>query len=96
MRCWVVVVTHQTIDLHLAEPGWEWDSVLKSSEVVGEEARFLLADRMGMSEHVHLDFRHLPVRRGPAGRHEPVWDGEVGQRLQLGRLEGGRGLVHLV
>lgn len=40
-------------DLHLAEPGWEWDSVLKSSEVVGEEARFLLADRMEMSEHVH-------------------------------------------
>ena len=42
-------------DLHLAEPGWEWDSVLKSSEVVGEEARFLLADRMEMSEHVHQD-----------------------------------------
>ena len=29
-------------ELHLAEPGWECDSVLKSSEVVGEEARFLL------------------------------------------------------
>ena len=83
-------------ELHLAEPGWECDSVLKSSEVVGEEARFLLADRMEMSEHVHLDSRPLPVRRGPAGRHEPVWDGEVGQRLQLGRLEGSRGLVHLV
>ena len=26
---------------------------MKSSEVVGEEARFLLADRMEMSEHVH-------------------------------------------
>ena len=83
-------------ELHLAEPGWECDSVLKSSEVVGEEARFLLADRMEMSEHVHQYFRPLPVRRGPAGRHEPVGDGEVGQRLQLGRLEGGRGLVHLV
>ena len=91
--------------------------------MVGEEARFLLTDRMEMSEHVHqylelqtnlsddyakfynhilhsvlivLDSRPLPVRRGPAGRHEPVGDGEVGQRLQLGRLEGGRGLVHLV
>ena len=42
-------------ELHLAEPGWECDSVLKSSEVVGEEARFLLADRMEMSEHVHQD-----------------------------------------
>ena len=40
-------------ELHLAEPGWECDSVLKSSEVVGEEARFLLADRMEMSEHAH-------------------------------------------
>ena len=44
-------------ELHLAEPGWEWDSVLKSSEVVGEEARFLLADRMEMSEHVHCSSR---------------------------------------
>ena len=38
-------------ELHLAEPGWECDSVLKSSEVVGEEARFLLANKMEMSEH---------------------------------------------
>ena len=87
-------------ELHLAEPGWEWDSVLKSSEVVGEEARFLLADRMEMhfqpsAFYMIVKLRLLPVRRGPAGRHEPVWDGEVGQRLQLGRLEGGRGLVHL-
>ena len=42
-----------------------------------------------------VKLRLLPVRRGSAGRHEPVWDGEVGQRLQLGRMEGGRGLVRL-
>ena len=52
MRWWVGGWWRR-IRLHLAEPGWEWDSVLKSSEVVGEEARFLLADRMEMSEQVH-------------------------------------------